>query len=132
MIKSLLPYLIFPGTCKEAMEFYRKSLGAEITLMQTYEDSPIDVPFESRARIFNSEIKVGDITIKASDDLADHPVTMGSNFSIYLVFTDYISKENAFTNLAEGGKILFPTEENFGMLTDKYGVRWMMLHEDKD
>jgi PhnB protein len=130
MIKSLIPYLIFPGTCREAMEFYKDALGGKITSMQTFEESPISVSMDSKNRIFNAELKIDDIIIKASDDLADHNVTMGNNFSIYLVFSDQESKEKAFTNLAEDGKILFPTEDNFGMLSDKYGVRWMMIHNE--
>lgn len=48
------------------MEFYKESLIGEITLMQTFGDSPVDVPEESQDQIFNSELRVGDLCIKAS------------------------------------------------------------------
>ncbi len=128
---SLTPYIVFPGTCREAMEFYKESLNGEITLMQTFGDSPIDVPKESQNRIFNSELRAGDVHFKASDDLPNHEVIIGSNISLYVVFSDKQTKEEAFNKLSKGGKTLFPIEDNFGMLKDRYGVQWMLVHESK-
>jgi len=126
-----IPYIVFPGTCKEAMEFYKESLNGEITVMQTFGDSPIEVPHELQNRIFNSELKAGDIHFKASDDLPNHEVKIGSNISLYTVFSDKQTKEEAFKKLSEGGKVLFPIEDNFGMLIDKYAVQWMLVHESE-
>ncbi len=128
-MNALIPYLVFPGTCKEAMTFYQKCLGGEITSMQTFGDSPVEVPTASSNRIFNSELKAGSICIKASDDLPGHDVKLGNQISLYAVFPDSSSKEKAFTNLSEGGKVLFPLDDHFGMLKDKYGIQWMFVHE---
>ena len=128
-MSSIIPYLVFPGTCKEAMEFYKEALNGEITLLQTFGESPVDVPPESENRIFNAELKAGGILLKASDDLPGHDVTQGNNISLFTVFSDSTSKKGAFERLAEGGKVLFPLDENFGMLKDKYGMQWMFVHE---
>ncbi|MDN5202669.1 VOC family protein [Fulvivirgaceae bacterium BMA10] len=125
----LIPYLVFPGTCQEAMEFYKESLNGEITLMQSFKDSPIEVSEAFQHRIFNSELKANGIHFKASDDLPDYETKIGSNVSLYAVFSDRQAKEQAFNKLLEGGKVLFPIEDNFGMLRDKYGVQWMVHHE---
>ena len=125
----LIPYLVFPGTCKEAIEFYKEVLQGEITLMQTFRESPVDVPPENEHRIFNAELKAGGIRLKASDDLPGYSVDQGNHVSLFTVFPNATAKKEAFQKLAQGGKVLFPLEENFGMLKDKYGVQWMFVHE---
>lgn len=128
-MKSLIPYLVFPGTCKEAMTFYSEIFNGEITLMNTFEDSPIPVPLEFKNRIFNSELIFGNIRIKASDDLPEHQVHPGTNISLHLVLENPINKKEIFNQLAQDGKVLFPIEDNFGMLKDKYGIQWMLVNE---
>lgn len=128
---SLGPYLVFPGVCREAMEFYRKSLNGEITVMETFAESHLDVPEEYEDRIFNSELKVGSVVLRASDDLPSHPVTVGSNISLFAVFPDRQAEVEALEALSEGGKVLFPIRDNFGMATDKYGVQWMFVHKSE-
>jgi len=126
-MSSVIPYLVFPGTCKEALEFYKEALNGEITLMQTFGESPVDVSPENEHRIFNAELNAGGICLKASDDLPGHDVNLGNNISLFTVFPDAASKKEAFERLAVGGKILFPLDENFGMLKDKYNVQWMFV-----
>ena len=127
-MSHLFPYLVYSGNCKEAMEFYAECLDGEIKFMQTFGESPIDVPEEAKNTIFNSELIAQGIRIKASDDLPGYEVKKGTNISLYISFPDEASKQTAFSRLAEGGKILFPIEDNFGMLTDKFGVQWMVVH----
>lgn len=128
-MNALIPYIAFPGTCKQAMHFYAKVLNGEITTMQSFSEAPIDIPSALANRIFNSELKAGNITIKASDDLPTHPVVAGSNMSLYVVFPDETQKVEAFNGLADGGKVLFPITDNFGMLQDKFGIQWMVVHQ---
>ena len=82
-MKNLIPYLVFSGNCKEAMEFYATVLGGKITSMTTFGKSPIDVPNEFSNRIFDSELKAESIRFKASDDLPNHSVKVSlSNMGI--------------------------------------------------
>jgi len=111
------------------MGFYKDSLNGKITLMQTFGDSPVDVSEESQDRIFNSELRVGDLCIKASDDLPNHAVTVGSNISLFVVFSDGQSREDAFNKLSEGGKILFPIDGDFSLVMDPFEVRWMLVYQ---
>lgn len=129
-MQSLIPYLVFPGNCKEAIAFYATTLGGEITSLLTFKESPMDVPTESEDRIFNAELQAGKIKIKASDDMPGYDVKVGTNVSLYAVFLDKESKEDAFSKLSEDGKVLFPIDDNFGMLKDKYNVQWMFVNED--
>lgn len=125
---ALIPYLIFPGTCREAMEFYSEALSGKIIQMQTFEDSPVDVPDEQlKQRIFNSELKAGSVQLRASDDLPNYQVKTGTNVCLYAVFTDNQAKQTAFERLSQGGTVIFPLKENFGMLKDQYGLQWMIV-----
>lgn len=128
-MKQLNPYLIFSGNCKEAMTFYQTCLGGEIALMQTFGESPIEVPPEHQHRIFNTIFKSERILIMASDDLPTHPVNKGSNFALFVNFSDQTEQQDVFAKLSEGGTVLMPLEGNFGMLSDKFGIQWMFAHE---
>lgn len=127
-MNALVPYIAFPGTCREAMLFYAKILKGEIISMQSFSEAPMEVPSAIENRIFNSELRAGNITIKASDDLPTHPVTAGNNMSLYVIFPSEAEKVEAFNGLSKGGQVLFPISENFGMLKDKFGIQWMMVH----
>ena len=126
---SMIPYIVFNGSCKQAIEFYAQVLEGEIVSMRTFGESPLDVPAEHKSRIFDSAFEAGDIYFRASDDLPGQPVTIGSNISLFVSFTDKAMRKNVFDKLAGEGKILFPLEDNFGMLKDKFGLQWMFPGE---
>jgi PhnB protein len=122
---SLIPYIIFPGNCREALNFYSEVFNGRILSRQTFGDSSIPVSTENAHRIFDSEFIAGDIHFKASDDLPEHKVLQGSNISMFVTFNDPDFRREAFQKLAENGKVLFELNENFGMVQDLYGIQWM-------
>ena len=97
--------------------------------MMTFAESPMKVPGEVGSRIFNAELTVGKLKIKASDDMPGYEVQQGTHISLYLTFQTETEKKRVFNALAEGGTIQFPIEDNFGMVKDKYGIQWMMVHD---
>lgn len=126
-LNQLKPYLMFPGTCKEALNFYKECFNGEIVMMQTFAESPIDVPAKFKQRIFNSEFNAKGVHFMASDDLPANKVSVGSNFALFVTFSDSAEEEKVFNKLSKGGKVLFPIgKSSFGMLVDKYNIRWMM------
>lgn len=128
-MKSLTPYLVFSGNCREAMEFYANVLNGTITSLTTFGTSPIEVPPELNNRIFDCELEAEKIHFKASDDLPNHSVKSGNNFSLFVSFSESKEKENVFNKLSQGGKVLFPLDDNFGMLKDKFGIQWMIVSD---
>ena len=128
---SLIPYLVFPGTCKEALTYYATILKGTITTMISFEESPIPVSSEFQKRIFDAELKAGDVHFKASDDLPEHPIKRGNNISLFLAFPDKKEKKHVFRALRQNGKVLFPLDDNFGMLEDQYGIQWMIVNKGK-
>lgn len=126
-MKESLTYLIFKGDCSEAMSFYKDCLDGEINSMINFSDSPIKVAEENQKLIFDSELRAGNITIKASDSLPENNIKIGTNFSLFLTFSEKTEQEEVFDKLSSGGKVNMPLEGPFGMLTDKFGVQWMLV-----
>ena len=62
----------------------------------------------------------------ASDDLPNKQVSRGSNFALFVTFSEKEEQEEVFAKLSEGGKVLFPLKNGFGMLLDKFGIQWML------
>ena len=128
-MKAAIPYLMFSGTCREALMFYKTCLDGEIVSIQTVGESPLDVPVEHQARIFDSEFRAENVRFKASDDMPGNAVSVGANFAIFVTFTDPAEQKQVFDNLSEGGQVQFPLENNFGMIVEKYQVQWMLAFE---
>lgn len=125
-MKTLNPYLIFDGNCREAMTFYKDCLNGEITMMETFRESPVEVPDAALERIYNSVVVADDVKIMASDNMPNMETEKGKNFSMFVVFSDENEMKTVFEKLLGGGKATFPLENGFGMLTDKYGIQWMV------
>jgi len=124
------PYITFKGNCRDAIEFYRNALGGEVLFIQTVGESPMSNmgPAEN---IMHSTIKVGDTTIMMSDDPRPDSPASGGNISIAIGLDDPARAKQMFENLEKGGSVIMPLgktywAEAFGMLTDKFGVRWMV------
>lgn len=126
-MKQVIPYLMFSGNCREALTFYADCLDGEIVSMQTVGESPLEVPDAMAHRIFDSEFRAQNLRFKASDDMPGHEVAVGSNFALFVTFSDHEEQQQVFNKLADGGQVQFPLENNFGMLVDKYRIQWMLV-----
>lgn len=130
MNAKLLPYLNFMGKTREAMEFYKSVLGGEL-IISTFGESGAPVKDEFKDWIMHAELKNGELTFMASDGYDEKPVHMGDNINMSIVGTDEAQISKYFEGLSEGAKVEMPLEkapwgDKFGMLTDKFGVHWMV------
>lgn len=129
------PYLFFNGHCDEAVEFYKKSLGAEVTMLMRFKDSPEPhppgtVPPGAENNVMHASFRIGDTTVMASDGCS----TGETNFqgiTLSLAVANEAEAERKFTALADGGKVQMPLAKTFwsprfGMVTDRFGVAWMV------
>jgi PhnB protein len=124
------PYIAFNGNCRAAIEFYRESLGAEVLFTQTVGESPT-ADMGPAENIMHCTIKVGESTIMMCDDPRPNTATPGGNISLAIGLSDPERAKQIFENLAGGGQVIMPLEktywaEAFGMLTDRFGVKWMV------
>ena len=124
------PYIAFRGNCREAIDFYKEALGAEELFLQTYGESPM--PDMGKADgIMHATIKVGDNHIMMCDDFHSEKFTTGGNISLAVGLNDTGQARTVFDKLADGGSVTMPLDktfwaEAFGMLTDKFGINWMV------
>lgn len=130
-------YVFFNGTCEEAFSFYQSALGGELNLNR-YEGSPMDAQLApgDKQKIMHASLVAEGATLMGADAVGDWKRTVGNNFALSLDTGNEGQARNAFAKLAAGGKVtmeLSPTfwgAKLFGMLTDKYGVDWMVsVHE---
>jgi PhnB protein len=133
---DVVPYLGFNGNCAEAMRFYERALDGKLELMMSGADSPMaaQVPKEFAHRIMHARLALpGGATLYAGD-------AMGQTYqgihgvSITLNYDSVAEAKKIFERLADGGKVtmaLAPTfwAKSFGMVTDKFGVHWIVNGE---
>ena len=131
---EIQPYLFFNGRCEEAVEFYRKALGAEVTMLMRFKDSPEpprDAAPDSGNKIMHAALQIGQTTVMASDgSCLGKPRFEG--FSLSISAANDAEAERVFQALADGGQVNQPLiktffSSRFGMLADRFGVNWMVM-----
>lgn len=133
-MKQLNVYLAFPGNCEEALHFYKDCLSGEITSLQRYGDTPVEASEEHKQRVMHAEFKADGIYFMASDSMPGQSVTPGEAVQLSINLTDATEQEAIFSKLSAGGRVDMPLQDTFwgarfGMLTDKYGIHWMLNRE---
>ena len=129
-------YLFFDGRCEEALEFYRKKLGAEVTMLMRFKDSPEPqqpgmVPPGSENKVMHTSFRIGETTVMASDGRClGKPNFQG--FALALTVANDAEAERTFAALGDGGQVQMPLAKTFfssrfGMVADRFGVSWMVL-----
>jgi PhnB protein len=133
---TLTPYLFFGGNCREAMEFYKTVFGGELTL-STFGEGPADAHQDPEANSDAAKDKImharleGAVVLLASDNPHFTNAQNTGQFSLSLEGTDEKQLTAYFEKLAEKGQITVPLTKQFwgatfGMVTDQYGVNWMI------
>jgi PhnB protein len=129
------PYLNFNGRCEEAIEFYRRALGAEVVMLMRFKDSPEPPPPGTHApgtenKVMHARLQIGDSTVMASDGRCTGQ-TAFQGVSLSLTVPNEATAQRCFTALCEGGQVQMPLTKtffspSFGMVADRFGVMWMV------
>lgn len=127
------PYLFYDGCCEEALDFYKKTLGAEVQFMMRFGESPDPTmcPPGSENKVMHSNIRIGETVFMASDGMCQGQPKF-SGFSLSINVPDAAKAEQVFNALGEGGQVQMPLTEcffspSFGMVADRFGVSWMVI-----
>lgn len=131
--KTVEAYLFFDGKCEEAIEFYRKALGAEVVMLMRFKESPDPTmcPPGGENKVMHSNLKIGSTTVFASDGrCTGHPGFQG--FALSISAASEAEADRFFGALSEGGTVQMPLTKTFfsprfGMVSDRFGVSWMVL-----
>ncbi|MFN2457778.1 MAG: VOC family protein [Chitinophagaceae bacterium] len=130
---KLTPYLSFSGNCEEALNFYAKIFNGEIKNLSRFEGSPAESMSEDKQKILHANFEADGLSFMASDGGKG---VEGDMVHLSINFDDVEDQQKIFENLSQGGKVTMPLEDafwgaRFGMLTDKYGINWMVNCEIK-
>ncbi|MGD9868240.1 MAG: VOC family protein [Hyphomicrobiales bacterium] len=136
-----IPYLFFSGRCEEAIDLYRKALGAEVGMLMRFKDSPEPpppgaVPEGSEDKVMHACITIKGTPVMLSDGCASDDSGF-KGFSLSVSAKDKAEADRMFGALAEGGEVGMPMgetffAEHFGMVTDRFGVGWMVIAGEKN
>jgi PhnB protein len=131
----LQPYLFFNGRCEEAIEFYKRALGAEVQMLMRFKDSPDPqqsggCPPGSENKVMHATVRIGNNDIMASDGRCEGKASF-EGFSLSLTVSDVADADRLFAALSDGGKVTMPLTKTFfspkfGMVADRFGVMWMV------
>jgi PhnB protein len=134
---AVTPYLFFDGRCEEAIEFYGKTVNAEPIMLMRYKDAPAeakaqqcDAPIHEN-KVMHARVRIGGSTVMLSDGPCSGKF---DGFSLSLTAPTAADAERSFKALSAGGKVDMPLNKTFfspafGMLTDRFGVKWMVIVE---
>lgn len=130
------PYLFFDGRCEEAVEFYRRALDAELQMLMRYRESPEAPPPGmvapgSENKVMHASFSIGGSVLMASDDCSVGAKPTFGGFALSISVADAAEAKRRFDALAEDGTVTMPLGRTFwspcfGMLTDRFGVGWMI------
>jgi PhnB protein len=130
MAVVLDPYLNFRDDTREAMEFYRGVFGGELRMMTFKEYQASQDPSEDD-KIMHAQLEADGIRLMAADTPNSMEYQPGTNFNLSLSGEDEATLRGYFEKLQEGGSVIMPLEkaawgDTFGMLQDRFGVRWLV------
>jgi PhnB protein len=130
------PYLFFDGRCDEALEFYKRTLRAEVMMLMRFKDSPEPhqpgmIPPGSENKVMHASFRIGDSTLMASDGRClGKPNFQG--FALSVTAPNDAEADRLFADLGDGGQVQMPMAKTFfssrfGMVADRFGVSWMII-----
>ena len=129
------PYLFFDGRCEEAIDFYRRTLGAEASMLMRYKDMPGPhqpgmIPPGAEEKVMHASLRIGDSEIMASDGRCGGAPSF-QGFALSITPRDEAEARRMFEALLDGGEVRMPLEKTFfspcfGMVADRFGVTWMI------
>lgn len=134
------PYLNFNGNSEEAFNFYKSVFGGEFSMLQRFKDTPEGDKLspEDANKIMHIALPVGVNTLMATDALESmgQKLVVGNNSHLSIHAESRAEADKLFAALAVGGKIEMPLMDMFwgsyfGMVDDKFGIKWMISHEPK-
>lgn len=130
-------FINFDGNCREAVEFYAKVFQSKVENLMTYGDAPPDsgyaLPEADKNRVMYAGVQIGGMTVMFMDMPSNSPLTVGDNITPTISADNKDEVTRIFNELKDGGEVCIELGQTFyselyGMVRDKYGVIWHILH----
>jgi PhnB protein len=132
---NIQPYVFFDGRAEEAIEFYKKTLGAEVEIMMRFKQCPDpqpgSIPAGAEEKIMHASVKIGDSTVLMSDGHCSGTASF-QGFSLTIGVSNDAEAKKVFDALSAGGQVRMPLGKtffasSFGIVADKFGMGWMII-----
>ena len=130
------PYLFFNGSCEDAIHFYKQALGAEVVMLMRNKENPEPqyaqgLPPGSSEKVMHAHLRIGDANMMMSDGMCSGTANF-QGITLSLGVADAAQAERCFAALTPGGTVNMPLGKtfyasSFGMVTDRFGVSWMVI-----
>ena len=138
---TLNPYLNFNGNTEEAFNFYKSVFGGEFITLQRFRDTPEagKIPANEQDKIMHVALPIGPGNILMATDALESmglKLVAGNNITLSINADSEAEADKLFNALAVGGQVSMPLEKAFwgayfGMLTDQFGIQWMVNYDYK-
>lgn len=138
-MKVVNPYLNFNGNTEEAFNFYKSVFGGKFAMLMRFKDTPgcEDMPEVEQNHIMHIALPIGNNVIMGTDVPKSMPqVTFGSSISLSVHVDSREEADRVYAGISDGGEATMPMQDMFwgdyyGMLTDKFGIQWMVSYSEK-
>lgn len=131
-------YLIFNGSCEEAMKLYCDVFGGDIQYVMRYKDAPqnpaMDTPLNWKEKVMHANFIIRGVQLMASDSHPGSEIKVGNNIHLCVNYQKDEKMDDSFNKLSQGGKVMMPLQNTFwgarfGMIVDRFGNSWMFSQE---
>lgn len=142
---TINPYLTFNGNCEDAFTFYKSVFGGDFPYIGRYKDMPPmdgcdEISESDGEKIMHISLPISSETILMGSDSSEafgKATIVGNNFSISINTVTSAEADKLFNGLSAGGKVTMPLNKTFwgayfGMFTDKFGINWMINHDESE
>lgn len=138
---AINPYLTFNGNTEEVFNFYKSVFGGEFAMVMRAGDTPMASDFaeNERNKIMHMALPIGKNNVLMGSDAFDSmcagvAFVAGNNFSVSVSADSKEEADKLYKGLSAGGKADMPMDNAFwgsyfGMLTDKFGIQWMVSYD---
>jgi PhnB protein len=129
-------YLTFDGRCEEAIEFYKRALGAQVQTLMRFKDVPQEqqctISPGTENKVMHAVLRIGDTSVMASDGHCRGGEPNFQGFSLSIQAADTAEADKVFAALSDGGNVTMPLAKTFfsprfGMVDDRFGVHWIVV-----
>ena len=129
------PYILFPGTAREALTFYGDVFGCAVELHTFAEFNRADGPADA---IAHGELTGGPVALGGADVAGDERPVRTEGLMLALLGTaDPSTLRTWFSRLSEGGRVVDDLQKrpwggSDGQVIDRYGLHWLIGFEDDE
>ncbi|RRA48234.1 VOC family protein [Acidipila sp. EB88] len=131
-MKAFVPYLLFNGNCRSAVQFYAEAFGAHVhvsTYAESGEQNPAVAPL-----VMHAKLTAPALDLMASDCPPDRAVPAGRSVALSVDCESPSEQDRLFAALGDGGTVTMPLQNTFwgarfGMLDDQFGIPWMFNYD---